>query len=110
MWQPMQPKQVKSDGGAKLTRQPDGTYLAAGKNPPHDVYTITAPLKPGSFSGLLLECLADTLPETGLPPDSRVLFAQGAKELHEDMAFLIVGRQKLPGASAIVRTWGHHLQ
>ncbi len=59
VWSPLQPKDVKSAGGAKFTKQADGTYLASGKNPPHDTYTITAPLPAGSFSGLLLECLPD---------------------------------------------------
>ncbi len=59
VWSPLSPKEVKSAGGAKLTKQADGTYLASGKNPPHDTYTITAPLPAGSFSGVLLECLPD---------------------------------------------------
>lgn len=67
VWQPLQPKDVKSEGGAKLTRQADGSYLASGPNPAHDVYTVTAPVAEGTFSGLLLECLADaSLPQQSL--------------------------------------------
>ena len=67
VWSPLQPKEAKSAGGAKLTKQADGTYLASGKNPPHDTYTITAPLPAGQFSGVLLECLPDdSLPNKSL--------------------------------------------
>ncbi len=67
VWSPLQPNDVKSAGGAKLTKQADGTYLASGKNPPHDTYTITAPLPAGQFSGVLLECLPDeSLPNKSL--------------------------------------------
>ena len=73
VWSPLQPKDVKSSGGAKLTKQADGTYLASGKNPPHDTYTITAPLPAGSFSGVLLECL----PDDSLPMKSLGRFSNG---------------------------------
>ncbi len=67
VWSPLQPTEVKSAGGAKLTKQADGTYLASGKNPPHDIYTIAAPLPAGQFSGVLLECLPDdSLPNKSL--------------------------------------------
>ena len=52
-WQPLAPTEVKSEGGATLTRQEDGSWLASGKNPANDIYTITAPLAAGEFSGLL---------------------------------------------------------
>jgi hypothetical protein len=67
VWAPLQPRDVKSAGGATFTKQADGTYLAGGKNPQHDTYTITAPLPAGSFSGVLLECLPDdSLPNKSL--------------------------------------------
>ncbi len=67
VWSSLQPKDVKSAGGAKLTKQADGTYLASGTNPPNDIYTITAPLPAGQFSGVLLECLPDdSLPNKSL--------------------------------------------
>lgn len=58
-WRMLEPTAVKSAGGATLTKQPDGTWLASGTNPAHDIYTITAPLPAGAFSGLLLEALPD---------------------------------------------------
>ncbi len=73
VWSPLQPTDVKSAGGAKLTKQADGTYLASGKNPPHDVYTVTAPIAAGQFSGLLL----DTLPDESLPMKSLGRFSNG---------------------------------
>jgi hypothetical protein len=66
-WQPLMPTEVKSEGGATFARQEDGSWLASGKNPANDIYTITAPLAAGSFSGLLIEALPDaSLPNQSL--------------------------------------------
>lgn len=73
VWSPLQAADVKSAGGAKLAKQADGTYLASGTNPSNDVYTITAPLATGQFSGLLL----DTLPDDSLPMKSLGRFSNG---------------------------------
>jgi len=63
--------EAKSEGGATLTRLEDGTWLASGKNPPNDTYTITAPIAPGDFSGLLLEAFPDlSLPGQSLGRNS----------------------------------------
>ncbi len=59
VWQPLRTTSAKSEGGSKLVQQGNGTFLAAGENPAYDVYTITAPIPSGSFSGLLLECFPD---------------------------------------------------
>lgn len=37
-WQVTTPTEVVSEGGATLTRQADGSYLASGENPANDVY------------------------------------------------------------------------
>ena len=67
VWKPLAVKDVKSSDGAKLTKKSDGSYLASGKNAPHDTYTITAPLDAGSFTGILLECFPDPmLPQKSL--------------------------------------------
>lgn len=58
-WQQLAPSKVHSAGGAKFTKQADGSYLAGGKNPDTDIFTIEAPLPPGQFGGLLLEALPD---------------------------------------------------
>ena len=65
-WTMLEPKEVRSDGGAIFVRQPDGSWLATGTNPPFDQYLIVAPIAAGSFSGLLLE----TLPDPSLPNQS----------------------------------------
>ncbi len=65
-WLPLNPSAVKSQGGATLTRQEDGSYLASGTNPAKDVYVITAPLAAGKFTGLLLEAF----PDASLPAQS----------------------------------------
>jgi mono/diheme cytochrome c family protein len=66
VWTPLEPKAVKSIGGSKLTRQSDGSWLAGGKNPPHDVYTVEVPVEPGQVTGLKLE----TFPDESLPNQS----------------------------------------
>ncbi len=57
---------VKSSGGATLTKQSDGTWLASGKNADNDTYEITAPLPAGPFTGLRLS----VLPDASLPNQS----------------------------------------
>ncbi|MGV3757505.1 MAG: PSD1 and planctomycete cytochrome C domain-containing protein [Verrucomicrobiota bacterium] len=70
-WIPLQPTDVKSTGGATLTLQPDGSYLASGPNPAKDAYVITAPVTAGQFTGLLLEAFPDaSLPEKSLGRNS----------------------------------------
>src|SRR5262249_13223534 len=41
-WTTLEPKELKSAGGATLTKQADGSVLASGKNPFPEVYTVTA--------------------------------------------------------------------
>jgi hypothetical protein len=65
-WEPLDPTSVVSRGGATMKRLDDGSWLVGGKNAPHDMYTITAPLAAGRFSGLRLE----TLPDASLPGQS----------------------------------------
>ena len=66
-WQALAPTEVKSEGGAKFTRQADGSWLAGGTNPARDTYTITAPLAAGEFTGLHIEALPDaSLPNKSL--------------------------------------------
>lgn len=73
-WLPLQPTQVVSKldrRGAKLVRQPDGSYLATGTNPPKDTYIFDAPMPKGGVTALLLECLPDaSLPNQSLGRNS----------------------------------------
>lgn len=72
-WQGLTGAAAVSEGGATLTPQPDGSWLAGGKNPDHDVYVITAPVPAGKLTGLLLE----TLPDNSLPNKSVGRFPNG---------------------------------
>jgi hypothetical protein len=55
-----------SKGGAKLTKQPDGSILASGKNPADETYTITAKTKLSAITAIRLEALPDpSLPAMG---------------------------------------------
>jgi hypothetical protein len=66
-WTAIEPTTVASSGGATFTPLPDGTWLAGGPNPAHDVYTLTAPAPEGRFTGLLLEVFPDpSLPQRSL--------------------------------------------
>jgi len=73
VWQPLAVTKATSTGGATLTKQVDGSYLASGKNPAHDVYVITGPIAAGGFSGVLLETLSDA----SLPNQSLGRFSNG---------------------------------
>ncbi len=58
-WLPLSEATVKSLGGATFKKLDDGSWLAGGKNPAHDVYEIVTPIAEGPLTGLLLECFAD---------------------------------------------------
>jgi len=73
VWVPLHPKDVKSEGGAQFSKLPDGSYLAGGKNPTNDIYTITSPIIKGVFSAILLECF----PDPSLPNQSLGRFSNG---------------------------------
>ncbi len=67
MWDILPISEAKSQGGAALRKLPDASWIAGGRNPDFDIYTVTAPLAEGSFTGLLLEALPDpTLPNQSL--------------------------------------------
>lgn len=67
VWQLLSPASVQSAGGATFTKQPDQSWLASGINPPNDEYTLSAPLRSGAFTGLLLEAFPDpSLPNQSL--------------------------------------------
>jgi hypothetical protein len=73
VWTPLNPTTVKSEGGAKFSKLTDGSYLASGKNPTNDVYTITSNVSKGFFSAILLECF----PDPSLPNQSLGRFSNG---------------------------------
>ena len=65
-WQTLEPAELKSDGGATLTRQEDGSILASGENPAKDSYSIAAKTKASGITALRLEAIPDaSLPAGG---------------------------------------------
>ncbi len=66
-WAPLAAPQVKSVGGATLTKQPDDSWLASDKNPASDTYEVSAKIAAGQFTGVLLEVFPDdSLPNKSL--------------------------------------------
>ncbi len=65
-WTILDPTSFKSDGGATLTKQVDGSVLATGTRPESDTYTIMAPMDMKGVTAVRLEVLADkSLPHDG---------------------------------------------
>ncbi|MCE9608883.1 MAG: PSD1 and planctomycete cytochrome C domain-containing protein [Chthoniobacter sp.] len=58
-WLTLDKAVAKSEGGATLTPQADGSFLASGAKPELDTYTFTAPLPATAITGVKLEALAD---------------------------------------------------
>jgi mono/diheme cytochrome c family protein len=58
-WHTLDLLEMKSAGGATLTKQPDGAVLATGKNAAFDTYTFTATTSLKNITGIKLEALAD---------------------------------------------------
>jgi mono/diheme cytochrome c family protein len=65
-WRVLEPETVVSAGNVKLTRQPDGSYLASGTNPAEDTITITLKSDLAGITAFRLEVLPDkSLPAQG---------------------------------------------
>lgn len=65
-WTVLDPREVRSEGGATVTRLDDGSYLVGGMIPDHDVYTITADVPLETITAVRLEALThESLPNTG---------------------------------------------
>ncbi len=65
-WTPLDPVELRSGGGATLTKADDRSVLASGPNPEKDVYTIVADVPLEKITGLRLEVLThDGLPQGG---------------------------------------------
>jgi hypothetical protein len=58
-WQPFEPLELRSAGGATFRRVEDGTWFVEGKLPHRDTYEFEAPLPAGRFGGLRLHVLPD---------------------------------------------------
>jgi hypothetical protein len=65
-WTVLDPATASAAKGTTLTKQPDGSLLASGKNPTPETYTITANTPLTGITGIRLEVLADpSLPAKG---------------------------------------------
>ena len=65
-WAVLKPSEMKSKGGATLSKLPDESILASGKNPLGDAYTIVAPTQVTQVSAIRLEALThESLPNQG---------------------------------------------
>jgi WD40 repeat protein/Tfp pilus assembly protein PilF len=74
-WTVFEPAELKSAGGATLTRQPDGSTLVGGANPDVDSLAIVGLLSPAGITALKLEVLPDpSLPGEGSGRDSMGIF------------------------------------
>jgi hypothetical protein len=58
-WIVLDPQSMKSEGGATLTKLPDGSILASGTNPKFDTYTFVAHTRVTGITGVRIEALAD---------------------------------------------------
>ena len=58
-WEPFEPLELRSVGGASFRRSEDGSWLVEGQNPPRDTYEFEALLPGQSFGGVRLEVLPD---------------------------------------------------
>ncbi len=66
VWETLDLADVKSKGGAVLTKQKDGSVLASGKNGYPELYSMTATTKLQGITGIRLEVLTDpSLPSKG---------------------------------------------
>ena len=106
VWAPLAAQSVKSQGGATFTQQKDDSWLAGGPNAEHDVYTITAPAAPGTFSGLLIE----TLPDASLPQQSVGRFSNGNFVLSDVDATITAPGLAKPLAVVFTRTEADYQQ
>ncbi len=65
-WTQLEPTELRSTGGAKLTKQADGSLLASGENPPQDSYVIKTTTTLNTITAIRLETLPDdSLPQKG---------------------------------------------
>ena len=66
IWTPLKVESVKSAGKAKFKKLDDNSWLASGKNPDLDTYTISTPIAAGELTGIRLE----VIPDSSLPNQS----------------------------------------
>jgi hypothetical protein len=95
-WTPLDIVHVVSTGGATLTRQADGSWLASGTRPDRDTYIVTAHRRAGRLSAMRLQ----VLPHASLPQHGPGRWDNGNFHLSEFRAFAAIDG-KSQGAKAI---------
>jgi hypothetical protein len=66
VWVPLEVTAATAAAGTTLTKQPDGSVLAGGKNPSPETYTVAAKTKLAGITAVRLEVLPDpSLPQGG---------------------------------------------
>ncbi len=58
-WEPLKVEDAVSENGATLTKLPDGSILASGKNPDTDDFIVTAITQKGNVTAIRFEALTD---------------------------------------------------
>ena len=64
-WEPLEPLELQSVGGASFRRGEDGVWIVEGANPPRDTYEFETLVPGQAFGGLRIEVLPDATLATG---------------------------------------------
>jgi hypothetical protein len=64
-WEPFEPLEFTSAGGASFRRSEDGSWIVEGTNPPRDTYEFESLLPGQSFGGLAIEVIPDAALASG---------------------------------------------
>jgi len=87
-WTVLNPLEIKSSGGATMTRLPDGSIFVSGVNPARDTYTIDARVESKKITAIRIEAL----------PDDRL--ADGGPGLSANGNFVLTGVRVASGPDA----------
>jgi len=108
-WNVLEPRQLKTTGGAVLTAAEDGSVLASGPNPSRETYIMETRTALNGITGIRLEALPDaSLPRGGPGRDAYGNFFLKALELEAAAAnapdrFEKVGFQEIVADSGKVK-------
>jgi hypothetical protein len=103
-WITLDPDTFTSAGGAKLTKNRDGSLLVSGKNPSPETYTVTARTNLAKISAIRLEVLAD-----GRLPNGGPGRAQNGNFVLSEFTVTAQPVQKVEKANLALLTLGHPL-